>query len=89
MCHGPEKQMGGLRLDSRQLALTGGYSGPAILPGNSAESKLIHLVAGLKEDMVMPLGGERLSADQVSLLRAWIDQGAEWPEPAKTMGPIT
>src|SRR5262245_37365985 len=41
-CHGPEKQMGGLRLDSRETALAGGYSGPVILPGNSVDSKLIH-----------------------------------------------
>ena len=28
----------------------------------------------------MPKKGERLSAEQVGLLRAWIDQGAVWPE---------
>jgi len=78
-CHGPEKQMGGLRLDSREATLAGGYSGPVILPGNSADSKLIHMVAGLRKDVLMPLGGERLSSDEVGLLRAWIDQGAEWP----------
>ena len=32
-CHGPEKQMGGLRLDSREAALAGGYSGAVILCG--------------------------------------------------------
>ena len=31
----------------------------------------------------MPLGGERLTPEQVGLLRAWIDQGAEWGEKAK------
>ena len=80
-CHGPEKQMGGLRLDSRKAALAGGYSGPVILPGKSAESRLIHLVAGLKkdeDDPIMPMLGERLTSEQVGLVRAWIDQGAEW-----------
>ncbi len=79
-CHGPQQQMSGLRLDSKAAALAGGYSGPVIKPGNSAESKLIHLVAGLKKDLIMPMGGERLTPEQVGLLRAWIDQGAEWPE---------
>ena len=79
-CHGPQQQMSGLRLDSKAAALAGGYSGPVIKPGNSGESKLIHLVAGLKKDAIMPMVGQRLTAEQVGLLRAWIDQGAEWPE---------
>ena len=79
-CHGAQQQMGGLRLDERAAALAGGNSGPVIKPGNSAESKLIHLVAGLREDLVMPMVGERLTAEQLGLLRAWIDQGAQWPE---------
>jgi len=42
--------------------------------GKSAESLLIQAVAGVKEDLVMPKEGERLTAEQVGLLRAWIDQ---------------
>ena len=42
-------QTNGLRLDSRAGVLEGGYSGPAIKPGNSAESRLIQLVAGVKK----------------------------------------
>ncbi|MCY4585440.1 MAG: PSD1 and planctomycete cytochrome C domain-containing protein [Bryobacterales bacterium] len=78
-CHSAQLQSNGLRLDSRDALLTGGYTGPAIRPGDSAGSKLIHLVAGLEKGVVMPLDGDRLTADQVGLLRAWIDQGAEWP----------
>lgn len=78
-CHGSEKEMAGLRLDNRADALKGGDSGPAIRPGNSAESKLIHLVSGLRKNLVMPLAGERLTAEEVGVLRAWIDQGAKWP----------
>ena len=81
-CHGPDKQMGGLRLDRQTDAMAGGYSGVVIKPGNSADSKLIHLVAGLKEGLVMPMTGERLTPEQVGLLRAWIDQGAHWLEQA-------
>ncbi|MBM3801345.1 MAG: DUF1549 domain-containing protein [Acidimicrobiia bacterium] len=79
-CHGSVQQLSGLRLDNPADALKGGYSGPAIVPGNSRESKLIHMVAGLKKGMVLPLGGERLSPRQVGILRAWIDQGARWSE---------
>ena len=42
-CHGDTVQQSGLRLDLRQNALRGGDYGPVILPGNSAESKLILL----------------------------------------------
>jgi hypothetical protein len=81
-CHGAEKQMGGLRLDNREAALAGGYSGSVIKPGNSAESRLIHLVSGLTEELIMPMTGAKLTSEQVGLLRAWIDQGAEWSEQA-------
>ena len=86
-CHGPKKQKGGLVLHRKAAALAGGDDGPAILPGKSAESRLIRYVAGLDEDHPMPPegSGKPLTPEQVGLLRAWIDQGAEWPEdPATT-----
>jgi hypothetical protein len=83
MCHGPQQQMSGLRLDQKDAALKGGASGADIKPGKSAESRLIALVAGL-EKRVMPPVGVRLTADEVGLLRAWIDQGAEWKQGATT-----
>ena len=86
-CHGPEKQKNGLRLDSKAEALKGGDSGPAIIPGKSAESRLIHYVAGLDPDTFMPPKGERLSAEQIGLLRAWIEQGAVWPDAAGSEQP--
>lgn len=85
-CHGPEKQEGGLRLDVKKRALDGGDSGRAFLPGKSDESRLIQLVAGLDQDTGrMPPDGEGtpLTPDQIALLRAWIDQGANWPDHIK------
>ena len=79
-CHGPAMQMSSFRLDQKHSAMAGGNSGPVIKPGDSANSKLIHLVAGVLKDAVMPPEGERLSKGQIGLLRAWIDQGANWPE---------
>ncbi len=81
-CHGPDKQSGGLRLDHRTAALAGAPSGKVILPGRSAESRLIQLVSGLDEDLVMPREGDRLTPVQIGLLRAWMDQGAPWPAEA-------
>ncbi|MBL9169730.1 MAG: PSD1 domain-containing protein [Verrucomicrobiales bacterium] len=80
-CHGAEKQKGGYRLDSKAAAFRGGetYTAP-ILAGDSSASPLVHLVAGLVADSKMPAKGDPLSAEQIGLIRAWIDQGAAWPE---------
>ena len=76
-CHGSKQQQSGLRLDKRQNALRGGDYGPVILQGNSAESKLIHRLVGGDGGMQMPPTGA-LETDEISLLRAWIDQGADF-----------
>ncbi|MGL4555176.1 MAG: PSD1 and planctomycete cytochrome C domain-containing protein, partial [Gemmataceae bacterium] len=79
-CHGPDKQRGGLRLDHGPSALTGGTSGPVLKKKDSANSRLIHVVAGLDPDAKMPPGeGKALKPDEVALLRAWIDQGPYFP----------
>src|SRR3954465_3287188 len=87
-CHGPERPKSGFRLDNRDSALKGGENSPKdIVPGNSAESPLIHYVARLVSDMEMPPPGKgtALTPAQVGLLRAWIDQGVPWG--ATNVGP--
>src|SRR5262245_24315608 len=79
-CHGAEKRQSGLRLDVQADAVRGGDSGPAFEVGKSAESLLIKFVAGLDPELVMPPEGDKLSKDDVALLRAWIDQGAKWSD---------
>src|SRR6266496_273113 len=82
-CHGEKKQEAMLRWDAKEIALKGSERGPVIVPGKSAQSVMIHLVAGLRgEDNLMPQKGERLAPEQIGLLRAWIDQGADWPDSA-------
>jgi ankyrin repeat protein len=77
-CHGPTQQQSGLRLDLRQNALRGGDYGVVIVPGRSADSKLIQRVSGDAAGLQMPPTGP-LSAEEIGMLRAWIDQGAEMP----------
>jgi len=79
-CHGPDRQKAELRWDVKVIALKGGEHGPVIVPGKSEKSRMIQLVAGLEKDLVMPQKGDRLTAGQIGLLRAWIDQGANWPD---------
>ncbi len=79
-CHGPDKQKGELRWDIKASAFKTGEHGAIIVPGNSEASRVIKLVGGLEPDTIMPPRGERLTAAQIGLLRAWIDQGAAWVE---------
>ena len=82
-CHSDEKPRSHFRLTSREAALKGGAHGVDILPGKSAQSPLIGYVAGLDPEIVMPPEGRGtpLDSKEISLLRAWIDQGVPW-EPA-------
>ena len=86
-CHGPQRQEAAFRLDAKDVALQGGDLGTAIIPGRSADSLLVQFVAGAVPDKVMPRKGDRLTAAQVGLIRAWIDQGAVWPEEASVKVP--
>ncbi|HTR42101.1 MAG TPA: c-type cytochrome domain-containing protein [Pseudomonadales bacterium] len=80
-CHGPQKPKSDFRLDYREGALAGGDDNTNdIVPGNSRESKLIAYVARQVPEMEMPPVGKgaALTTNQIALLRAWIDQGADW-----------
>jgi hypothetical protein len=79
-CHGRGKSAGRFSLEDREQALRGGVSGPAIVVGDSGDSYLVELVAGVDPVSIMPQKGTRLTDEEVGLLRAWIDQGAVWPE---------
>ena len=78
-CHGPKKARNGLRLDVRAAALKGGDSGSSIVPGNSEQSLLVRRILGLDGEDRMPKDEDPLTAAQIGLIRAWIDQGAAWP----------
>ena len=58
-CHGAKRSEAAFRLDVKEVALAGGELGPAIVPGKSAASLLIHAVSGAKPDLVMPKKGDR------------------------------
>src|SRR5436189_5606538 len=58
-CHGPEKQKGKLRLDSREAALKGGKDGVVIVPKDAAKSELYRRITLPKgDDDVMPNKGD-------------------------------
>lgn len=79
-CHGEKHQEAAFRLDHKPTLMAGGELGLALVPGKSDESLLIHFVAGLRPEGVMPKKGDRLTPEQIGVLRAWIDQGAVFPD---------
>jgi formylglycine-generating enzyme required for sulfatase activity/mono/diheme cytochrome c family protein len=79
-CHGAAKVRGNLRLDSQGAALQGGKSGPAVVPGKPAESRLFRVIEmSPDEEGAMPPDGPQLPKALRDLIRAWIAEGAVWP----------
>src|SRR5262245_47156618 len=63
-CHNRDKAKGGLDLSTRTTLLEGGDKGPAIVPGESKNSRLMHMIQG--PNPKMPRQGDPLTADQVN-----------------------
>ncbi|MBE0659110.1 MAG: hypothetical protein IH602_15555, partial [Bryobacteraceae bacterium] len=82
MCHNARLKSNGVRFDDPAAALEGGYSGPIIVPGKSAASKLIQRVTSDKDGVRMPPAGPALTAAEIATLKSWIDSGADWPRTA-------
>ena len=79
-CHGDAKTGGALRIDSREMLLKGGESGPAIVPGKPEESLLIKAIQRQADVSAMPPEKDKaLRADQVAAFVTWVKAGAVWP----------
>src|SRR3954454_22417553 len=81
-CHGPDKQKGKLRLDAKTLALHGGKSGKSIVPGQAEQSEVLKGITSKDDDQRMPQDREPLKPEQIAIINAWIEQGANWPDEA-------
>ncbi|MBA4191966.1 MAG: hypothetical protein C0467_28635 [Planctomycetaceae bacterium] len=79
-CHGSKQQKNGFRLDRRRDALRGGVANQ-VAPGNSEASHLYFRLVGDRDGLQMPPEGS-LRPEQIKVIKAWIDQGAVWPDEA-------
>ena len=86
-CHGDSQQFSSLRLDSRDHILKGGNKGPAIVAGRAADSLLVKAIR--HEGLKMPMGGSKLTDEEIAAIEKWINLGAPWPEEVAkgTLGP--
>ncbi|MBX3377329.1 MAG: DUF1553 domain-containing protein [Phycisphaeraceae bacterium] len=79
-CHGEKKRKGALRMDVKAAALEGGKGGPLYIPGKPDESQLIIRVLGLGDEQRMPADKDPLPEECIRILKAWVEQGANWPD---------
>jgi WD40 repeat protein len=79
-CHNQTKAKADLILETPQTILKGGESGPAVVPGKPDESLLLDAAAHEKKPFMPPadnkVNASDLTADQLALLKLWIEQGA-------------
>lgn len=76
-CHNHTTRQGGLNLESYSALMNGGKNGPSVVPGQGSESRVVKMLEGTIEPR-MPLG-DRMTADEIKLIKAWIDAGAVGP----------
>ncbi|MBY0522314.1 MAG: DUF1553 domain-containing protein [Gemmataceae bacterium] len=87
-CHGAREQKGKLRVDTVTLMMSGGRSGASIVPGKSDDSLLLEKIThGPANKRMPPPPKAPLTDKQVTLLKAWIDQGAKAPDNEKPDDP--
>ncbi len=74
-CHGPAQQSSGMRLDRKSVVI----SRRGVVPGSSDNSLLFHRISGNAYGLQMPPTGP-LRQQQIDTIKAWIDEGADWPD---------
>lgn len=80
-CHGAEKQKGKLRLDSKEAWLKGGENGKMVEPGSPEKSDVVKSIKWEHPDEdynMPPKKKDKLAAEQVAVIEAWIKAGMPW-----------
>jgi len=80
-CHGGVKAKSNFSLLFREDALKPAKSGKyPIVPGYPGKSEMIRRITNNDPDERMPYKHDPLTKEEVSILKKWIKQGAEWGE---------
>ncbi|MFC5455089.1 c-type cytochrome domain-containing protein [Prosthecobacter fluviatilis] len=87
-CHDDTDADGEFRLDTFANLMKGGKEGKAIVAGKAAESMLVkflegHSGRGGKNEFMPPGKREKLKAEEIAVIKTWIDAGAKGPEVAE------
>lgn len=71
-CHGSGGGRGGFNLNNYDQLMAGGNSGAVIEPGDADNSLLVQFIVSQR----MPVGGNKLTPEQIQLITDWVNQGA-------------
>src|SRR4051812_19888635 len=77
-CH-IDDEKGGLSLTTRDTLIKGGDSGPAIVLGDPAKSRLVHMLRRDQGYKAMPKGEDKLPEATIAAFEKWIADGVPWP----------
>lgn len=78
-CHNAKDAEHGLVLESHEALLQGGKDGAVLVPSKSDQSRLLLMLDGRLKPAMPPEGNERPTADDIAIIKAWIDAGAKGP----------
>ncbi len=88
-CHDAKEAEGKLVMETYASLMKGGENGVVIVAGKASESALIKQVEYREKPFMPPAKkGDRLSAEEVGVLRAWIDAGAKGPGPGEDVAMV-
>jgi mono/diheme cytochrome c family protein len=79
-CHSGNNPRGGYSIETFEKLMRGGKSGRVVLPGNTTDSRMWHLV-GLQDPIKMPQGQARITPTNHANLKTWIEEGAKFDGP--------
>lgn len=80
MCHNREAMPGRMSLENREMAVTSGALGSFIVPGHPEKSLFVTNVGATHSGVhVMPPVGERMTQQELVVIKKWISEGASWP----------
>lgn len=86
-CHGPSKQKGKLRLDTKEFILKGGEEGKVLVAGKGDESEMYKriILDPLEKEHMPPKGKPQLTEAEITLLHWWINSGANFEQQVKAL----
>lgn len=82
-CHKADEPEGQFSVATYADLVKGGEHGPALLAGDSGSSRMMRLITGAAEPRMPPEEEKQPSAEEIAILKAWIDGGAKGPEGAE------
>ncbi len=77
-CHAGDKKKGGFSMNDRESFMKGGEDGVVVDLKDISKSTLLEAILSTDPDKQMPPKGKRVSAEEVALLKSWIEGGLIW-----------